>query len=49
MANCKSVGSEGCIDRWDAMIGPIGIVSHYLRSLLGVIELRVLCAFVCII
>jgi hypothetical protein len=46
MANCKSDGSEGCIDRWDAMVGPIGIVSHHLRSLLGAIELRVLYAFV---
>ena len=29
------------------MIGRIGVVSHHLRSLMGVIELTVLCAFVC--
>ena len=28
------------------MIGQIGAVSHYLQSLLGAIELTVLCAFV---
>ena len=29
------------------MIGQIGVVSHHLRSLLGAIELTILCAFVC--
>jgi hypothetical protein len=35
--------------RWDAVSGRIGVVSHHLRSLLGAIELTVLCAFVCIV
>ena len=29
------------------MVGQIGVVSHHLQSLLGVIELTVLCIFVC--
>ena len=29
------------------MIGHIGLVSHHLQSLLGAVELTVLCAFVC--
>ena len=29
------------------MIGQIGLVSHHLQSLLGAVELTVLCAFVC--
>ena len=37
----KSLAQKGCNDKWDA------IVSHHLQSLLGVIELTVLCAFVC--
>ena len=28
------------------MIGRIGTVSHHLRSLLGTIELTILCAFI---
>jgi hypothetical protein len=38
-----------CNDRWDAVIGQIGVVSHHLQSLLGAIELIVWCAFVCIV
>ena len=34
-------------DRWNAMIGHIGVVSHHLRLLLGAIELIVLCEFIC--
>ena len=43
----KVVVQKGCSDRWEAMIGHIGVVSHHLWSLLGVIELTILCAFVC--
>jgi hypothetical protein len=35
-----------CNDRWDAVIGQIGVVSHHLQSLLGAIELTTLCAFI---
>ena len=45
MANYKSVGMKGCNNKWDAMIGRIGVRSHHLRSLLGAIELTVLYAF----
>ena len=38
---------KGCGGRWDAMIGQIGVVSHHLRSLLGAIELTILCVVVC--
>jgi hypothetical protein len=34
----------GCNDRLDATIGHIGIVSRHLGSLLGAIQLTVLCA-----
>ena len=37
---------QGCIDRWGALIGRIGVVSQHLRSLLGPIELTILWAFV---
>ena len=37
---------KGWCDRSEAMIGQIGVVLHQLASLLGVIELIVLCAFV---
>ena len=47
MANYKVVARKGCNDRWDAMIGQIGVIPHNLRSLLGAIELIVLCVFVC--
>ena len=40
-------GRKGCNDRWDVVIGWIGVVSHHLGSLLGAIELTFLCAFVC--
>ena len=43
----KVVARKGCIARWDAMIGQIGVVSHHMRSLLGAIELTVLHVFVC--
>ena len=38
---------KGRTARWDAMIGRIGVVSHHLQSLLGVIMLTVLRVFVC--
>ena len=39
---------EKCWPKKDAMIGHIGVVSHHLRSLLGVIiKLTLLCVFVC--
>ena len=47
MANWKSGDPKGCNARWDAMIGRIGFVSYYLRSLLGAIKLIVLRVFVC--
>ena len=37
MANSKSGGPKKGSDRLDAMIGRIGLVSHHLGSLLGVI------------
>ena len=43
----KVAASKGCRDRWDAVIGWIGVVSHHLWSLLGAIERTILCAFVC--
>ena len=43
----KVVASKGCSDRWDAVIGQIGVVSYHLRSLLGVVKLTILCAFLC--
>ena len=45
--NIKVVACKGCSDRPDAMIGWIGHISHHLRSLLGVLELIVLCASAC--
>jgi hypothetical protein len=41
------VACKGCSDRWDVVLGQIGVVSHHLRLLLGGIGLTVLCAFVC--
>ena len=41
------MAQKGCVDRWDVVIGWIGVVSHHLQSPLGAIELTVLCAFVC--
>ena len=38
---------EGCSDSLDAVIGWLGHLLHHLRSLLGAIEVTVLCAFVC--
>ena len=43
----KVAASKGCNYKQNGMIGWIGHVSHHLRSLLGVIELTILCAFVC--
>ena len=43
----KVVARKGCSDRSDTMIGRIVHVSHHLGSLLGVIELIVLCASAC--
>jgi hypothetical protein len=48
MAICKMVAQKRCSDRWDAVVGRIGHVSHHLGSLLGAIdEFTILCAFVC--
>ena len=33
------VGRNGTNDRWDAVIGRIGVVSHHLQSLLSAIKL----------
>jgi len=41
----KELICKGSSDRWDIVIDQIGVVSHHLRSLLGVIELTILCAF----
>ena len=42
------VARNGCSERQDdALYGCIGHVSHHLGPLLGVVELIVLCAFVC--
>ena len=41
------VSQKGCTDRPHVAIGWIGPLSHHLGSLLGDIELNVLCAFVC--
>ena len=46
MAKWKSGGQKGCIARWDAMIGHIGVLLHHLRSHLGAIKLTVLRVFV---
>ena len=40
----KEMGHKGCSDR-DAVIARVGHVSHHLGSLLGAIELIVLCTF----
>ena len=42
MANVKVVAGKGC-SGWAL----IGHVSHHLGSILGAIELTVLCAFIC--
>ena len=41
------VAQRECCDKWDAVIGQIGVVSQNLRSFLGVVELTGLCAFEC--
>ena len=45
------IGKSGALkrisDRWDTLMGWKGVVSHHLQSLLGGIELTVLCAFIC--
>ena len=33
MAIGKVMARKGCIARWDAMIGKIGVVSHHVQSL----------------
>ena len=43
----KLVGREECNDSWNAMIIHIGVVAHCLQSLLGAIEVIILCTFVC--
>ena len=43
----KLVAPKGCSYRLDAVIGRTGLASHHLESLLGVIDLIVLCAFMC--
>ena len=50
MVNCKKWWhGKGCNNTLDVMIGKIGHVSHHLGSLLGAIELTVLCTLVCIV
>jgi len=39
----KMMVLKGCNDRWDAVIGWTCFVSHHLRSVLGAIELTVMC------
>jgi hypothetical protein len=41
------VARKGRTARWDVIIGRIGVVSHYLRSILGAIKSNVLDVFVC--
>jgi hypothetical protein len=43
----KLVAPKGHNDRPDEVILWIGLISHHLGSFLGVIELIILCAFVC--
>ena len=43
----KVLVRKGCSDKPDVLIGWRGHVLYYLRSFLGVMELIVLCAFVC--
>ena len=33
MVDCKSGGRKGCNDRWDVVVGHIGVVLHHVRSL----------------
>ena len=49
MTICESGDLKGCNDKWDAVIDWRCVVSHHLRSLLGAIEVTVLCVFVCIV
>jgi hypothetical protein len=41
------MAQKGCSDRWDAIIGHIGVVSHHLQKLLGAMKLTILRVFVC--
>ena len=41
------VARKGCNDRWNAVVGWIGVVSHRLQSLSGGIAYIILCACVC--
>ena len=43
----KVVVCKRCSDKWDVVIGQIGVVSYHLSSLLGALELIVLCGFQC--
>ena len=45
----KVVARNECIDKTHGVIGRLGLASHHLESLLGVIELIILCAFACIV
>ena len=49
MVDCKSDGPKRCNDKPDVVIDRISHLLHHLVSLLGDIELIVLCAFVSII
>ena len=41
------MAQKGCNDRWDVVIGWIGVVSHHSQSLLDAIGLSILCTFIC--
>lgn len=43
----RVVGRKECNDKWDGVIGWISVVKQHLQSLFNVIELSILCAFVC--
>ena len=43
----KVVAQKGCNDRLDAVIGWKGPVAQHLGSLLGAIEVTIMCAFAC--
>ena len=45
----KVLAQRAFSDRSDVLIGQICLVSHHLESLLGAIELTILCAFICIV
>jgi hypothetical protein len=43
----KVVAHNGCNDRPNAVVGQICLVAHHLESLLGTIEVNIVCAFAC--